>query len=261
MFNLSLPVTLSTLDPTKLALTKALPQVKSSHRSEAMARGFGFNTHAAFLAAARSGEDRIATLDGEAFTGYLARHDFNVPGSALYRAGAKAALQNIAERFPRLAARGFGMGDWDSDKTPAERHRDFEKSRAELVSDYAVEPFLASLAFLSRVERTKTIRPATHSYWLKHVAENYACTYPDGETLGPVYVPNGLLIAAAAHAGFDVKPNTDEYGRETLNARFNMAKVSLYDLDCEIRPDGARANARRNLERQRAARQRGYITY
>ncbi len=226
-----------------------------------MARGFGFNTHAAFLVAARSGEQRIATLDGEAFTGYLAQHDFNVPGSALYRAGAKAALQNVAERFPTLTTSGFGMGDWSFDKTPAERHREFAEDRAELVSDFAVEPFLASLAFLSRVERTKTIRPATNSYWLKHVAEDYACTYPDGETLGPVYVPNGLLIAAAAHAEFEVKPNRDEYGRETLNARFNMAKVSLFDLDCEIRPDGARANARRDRERQRAARHRGFITY
>lgn len=120
---------------------------------------------------------------------------------------------------------------------------------------------MASLAFVSRVERTRTIRPATNSYWLKHIAENYVCTYPDGEKLGPLYVPNGLLIAAAIHAGFHVKPHTDDYGGETLNAGFNMGKASLYDLDCEIRPNGGRAQARRERERQRASARKGYVTY
>jgi hypothetical protein len=261
VFQLSLPVTLSTLDITKLALTKALPDVKSSHRSEAMARGFGFGSHAAFRAAAKSGDGKIAMLDGSAFHDYLAKHDFNVKGSALYRAGAKAALQAVAERFPSLTKSGFGAGDWDPRKTPAERRKMYAEDRAALTSDYAVAPFLASLAFVSRAVRTKTIRPATNSYWLKHIVEEYHCTYPDGEALGPVYVANGLLIAAAVHAGFEVKPHRDEYGRETLNAGFNMAKVSLYDLDCEIRPDGSRANARRDLARQRAARRSGYVVY
>ena len=121
------------------------------------------------------------------------------------------------------------------------------------MSDYSIDQVLASLAFVSRVERTKTIRPATNSYWLKHIAESYDCTYPRGDKLGPVYVPNGVHIAAAIHAGFDVKPHTDAYGGETLNAGFNMGKASLYNLDCEIRPDGARAISRRERERQRAS--------
>lgn len=41
----------------------------------------------------------------------------------------------------------------------------------------------------------------TGSYWVKHIAENFACSYPEGEKLGPRYVSNGVLIAAAIHAG------------------------------------------------------------
>jgi hypothetical protein len=226
-----------------------------------MARGFGYRTYASCLKDARSGNGSIAGVDGAAFRDYLVQHDFNAPASALYRAAATAALHKVAERFPNLTAGGFGAGDWNPRHTPAERRKEFADGRAELVSDYAAEPFLASLAFVARVERTKTIRPATNSYWLKHIAENNDCTYPEGGKLGPVYVPNGLLIAAAIHAGFDVKPHTDDYGRETLNASFNMGKASLYNLDCEIRPDGARAQARRQRERQRASVRMGFLTY
>jgi hypothetical protein len=252
MFTLSISVTASAVDTIKLSLTRALPEVKSSHRCEALARGLGYRTYASLKA--ETGAGRKAVVDSTAFTAYLVQHDFHGPGAALYRAVAQAALQQVAERFPTLTAGGFGIGEWQRDDTAAGRRKRFDDDRAELVSEHAVEPFLASLAFVSRVERTKTIRPATNSYWLKHIAENYGSTYPDGEKLGPVYVPNGLLIAAAIHAGFDVKPHKDDFGRETLNAGFNMGKASLYDLDCEIRPDGARAQARREEERRRALR-------
>lgn len=253
MFKISLPITISTIELTKRALTKALPEVKSSHRCEAMARGFGYRTHASLLVDTRSNDERTATVDCSPFCDYMDQHNFKVSGSVLCHAVAKVALCGVAKRYPRLTASGFGIGDWDPEKTPAERRRDFAKDRAELVSDYAVKPFLASLAFVSRVERTKTIRPATNSYWLKHIAENYECTYPNGEKLGPIYVPNGVLIAAAIHAGFNAQPHKDEYGGELLNAGFNMSKASLYDLDCEIRHEGARAEARRTKARQRAA--------
>lgn len=257
MFTLSISVTASKLDAIKSALTKALPNVKSSHRCEAIARGVGYRTYASLLAETRATEAKVATVSGTAFSTYLAAHDFNVAGPALYRAVAKAALLAVSDQWPRLTIWGFSVGDrerrpdgqWE---TGADRRKKLEDGRTRLVSDYEIEAFLASLAFVSRVERTKTIRPATNSYWLKHIAENYACTFPEGEELGPVYVPNGVLIAAAIHAGFMVKPHTDDYGREILNAGFNMGKTSLYDLDCEIRPDGARAQDRRRQEQRRA---------
>lgn len=260
MFTLTIAVNTANLDIIKLALARALPDVKSSHRCEAIARGLGFRTYASLLEAVRSGRGPVATADGTAFREYLASHDFNVGSPPFYRAVGYAALKSVAEAYPRLTDHGIGVGPprnrggyW---QTAAEWRSMFAEGRADLTSEASVEPFLLSLAFVQRVERTRTLRPATNSYWLKHIAENYACTYPDGEELGPQYVANGLLIAAAVHAGFQLKTSMDDYGYESMNAGFNMSKASLYDLDCEIRPDGARARSRRERERQRS--QKGY---
>jgi len=256
VFTLSIAITASNLDTIKLALTKALPDVKSSHRCEAIARGLGFRTYASLLEEVRSGREPVATADGAAFRQYLASQDFNVGSLAFYRAAGFAALKSVAEAHPRLTNHGIGIGPprnaggyW---QTAAERRSRFAEGRADLVSESSVEPFLLSLAFVQRVERTKSIRPSTNSYWLKHIAENYACTYPDGGELGPRYVANGLLIAAAMQAGFQIKTFIDDHGYESINAGFNMSKSSLYELDCEIRPDGARAQSRRARERQRS---------
>ncbi|WP_139139411.1 hypothetical protein [Sphingobium phenoxybenzoativorans] len=259
MFHLYISLTSVSLNIIKTALTNALPNVKSSHRCEAMARGLGYRTYASLLADLSSNAEIKANTDGLAFNHYLEQHDFSVSGSTLYRAVAKAALANVATLYPTLTSTGFGIGQWRPGDTAIKRRLLFDKLRDEFFSDFSTEPFLASLAFVSRVQKTKTIRPATNSYWLKHVAENYACSYPDGEELGPIYVSNGLLIAAAIHAGFDVKPHKDEYGREALNAGFNMGKASLYDLDCEIRPEGVRARDRAARKRQQAARRSGYL--
>ena len=123
----------------------------------------------------------------------------------------------------------------------------FQDERAKLIEDQAVNSFLTSLAFLTRVRRTKTIRQGTGSYRLKHIAENYACTYPEGEKLGPTYVPNGAFIAAALQAGFKMKTYVDDLGYDCVNVSFNMSKPCLDDLDCEIRPNGACAEHRRAI--------------
>lgn len=86
---------------------------------------------------------------------------------------------------------------------------------------------------------------------MKHIAENFKCTYPDGEKLGPHYVPNGVLIAAAIHAGFMTKSHFDELGYHTLNVTFNMSKPCLDDLDYEVRPDSGRSQDRRRDEERR----------
>jgi hypothetical protein len=250
VFTLSISVTASSIDIIKHALTLALPGVKSSHRCEAFARGVGYRTYASLLAATRADDNPVAIVDGAAFRGYLAQHDFNVAAPVFYRAVAKAALVAVSAAWPRLTGWGMGVGDrerrpdgqWES---AADQRKKLEEGREDLISDHSIEPFLASLAFVSRVARTKTIRAGTSSYWLKHIAEAYACTYPDDEELGPVYVPNGVLIAAAIHAGFKVGAYTDDYGFELLNTSFNMSRPSLVDLDCEIRPKGARAQSRR----------------
>lgn len=257
MFTLSIPITASNLDAIKLELTKGLPEVKSSHRCEAIARGFGFLTYATIRAALANAAATEATADGAAFTAYLADHGFAVPAIPFYRAVARRALQGVMERVPKLTLWGIGVGEprrkadgkWE---TGRELQAKFVEERADLLSDYTIEPFLVALAFVSRIERTRTVRPKTNSYWLKHIAENYTCTYPEGQPLGPQYVANGVLIAAAVHAGFDIHTRLEDSGYDSLNATFNMAHTSLVNLDCEFRPDGARAQERRERAEMRA---------
>jgi hypothetical protein len=75
-------------------------------------------------------------------------------------------------------------------------------------------------------------------------------------------VPNGAFIAAALHAGFKIKTYVDELGYDKLNVSFNMSKLGLEELDCEIRLDGARAEARRRKQEMRELRHRfGSVAY
>lgn len=257
MFALNIPVTSASLDAIKAELTRTLSHVKSSHRCEAIARGLGYRTYAALLAATRAPITDLATAQGSAFSGYLAEHGFNVPVLAFYHAVTRVARQAVLERMPKLTMWGIGVGapSLKSDGT-RENWKDlvvkFDKERADLLGDHATEPFLLALAFVSRVERTKTIRSDADSYWLKHMAEKYACTFPEGGKLGPQYVTNGILIAAAVHAGFSVKSYLGGNGYDSLNVSFNMSKRSLTDLECEIRPDGARAQDRRRKQEGRS---------
>jgi hypothetical protein len=189
---------------------------------------------------------------------YLAKHGFVVSAERFYHAVAKVALRDVAKMNPKLTMWGVGIGrprrkangkweDWQ------DRNAKFVEAREELTSDGAVGPFLTSLAFVAEVKRTKTIRNGTGSYRLKHIAENFACSYPEGNKLGPQYVPNGAFIAAAIHYGFQYKPCVDELGYDDLNVNFNMSKSCIEDLDCEIRSSGARAQ-----DRKRRAESRRY---
>lgn len=260
MFALSIALTLDRLETLKADLLKALPDVKSSHRCEALARGLGFGSYAAARASSIKQETPASTVDGEAFVAYLARHEFHVQAKPLYFAVAKAAIRAVAEANPQLTSIGIGIGRptrinrrW---QTTEERMAEFREARSYLLGDDNIDGFLASLAFLARVTPTKTIRQGTSSYWLKHIAENYVCTYPEGDRLGPVYVPNGILIAAALHSGFRMKVETDVGGWPDLNVCFNMSKKRLDDLDFEINPDGGRAQDRLWRETQRRMRGR-----
>ena len=62
---------------------------------------------------------------------------------------------------------------------------------------------------------------------MKQIAENFACSYPEGDKLGQRYVSNGVLSAAAIHAGFRTMSCVDDYGYDELNVSFNMSKPLL----------------------------------
>lgn len=253
MFALNIRITSDRLEAIKTELIRTMSDVKSSHRCEAIARGLGFGRYASALAGAKAGTVGRILVRGDLFVAYLADHGFAVSAKPFYAAAAKVALRDVADSLPKLTAWGIGVGRprrkedgrWETSK---ELNAKFVRDRKELIGDGAVGAFLTSLAFVGLVTPTKTIRKGTGSYWLKHIAENYVCRYPEGEKLGPIYVPNGVLIAAALHAGFQIKTYVDDFGYDDLNVSFNMSKPGLEDLDCEIRPDGARAQNRRRRQ-------------
>jgi hypothetical protein len=258
VFALKLPVTAATVSAIKAELTRTLSPVKSMHRCEAIARGLGYRTYASLLDDLDSASILIATIEGGAFRSYLNRHGFDVPPLPFYLATARVAIRVAMDQTPKLTAFGIGIGEpkrkadgaWESGR---ELQAKYDREREVLLTDNSVHAFLASLAFLSRVKRTTTVRPKANSYWIKHIAENFACTFPEGDKLGPRYIPNGVLIAAAIHAGFQIKTYVSrDSGRGSLNATFNMSTTSLTELDVEVRPDGARAQTRRVRAEQRA---------
>ncbi|TWB93212.1 hypothetical protein FBZ93_111251 [Bradyrhizobium macuxiense] len=252
MFVLRISATSPAIDRIKARLTQDLPDVKSSHRVEAIGRGLGFRTYAALRAAAAAAQapaPAVATVTGSYFSDYLKEHEFEVNPAHLYRAAAEVAIQAVLDAVPTLHVYGIGLGRPQrnadgSRQTPQQQYAEFQRHREECFGKHAAEAFLRSMALLARVTETRTIRPGAGSYRLKHIAENYVCTYPEGGKLGPAYVPNGMLIAAAVHMGFKYKTYVDDLGYDALNASFNMSKAVVDDLDAEIRPNTGFASDR-----------------
>jgi hypothetical protein len=226
MFSLAIHLSPAAIDEIKTDLREALPHVKSSHRCEALARGLGFRTYAAALTQASG----LAKANGVAFSDYLAEHGFQIDPPPLYEAVGRCAVRRVLEKIPDLSVNGMGVvRERTSDRTwesPSETRARHELSRARLVDD-GVEEFLRSLALLERIQPTKNVRSNTDSYELKHIAEKYRCTYPEGQELGPDYVSNGALIAAAVHAGFSYRTYSYGSGRLLPNVSFNMSINSL----------------------------------
>ena len=163
MFSLTILVSADRLGAIKNDLTRRLPDVKSMHRCEAIARGLGFQTYASALAAVKMEAPRLAKVRGDIFTAYLAEHAFTVAPRLIYYASAKIALQDVSNRAPKLTMWGIGVGrprrkedgSWENGRDLSAK---FKANRAELIGDGAVKPFLTSLAFLERVKPTKTVR-------------------------------------------------------------------------------------------------------
>lgn len=255
MVELNITLNSACVERLKAGLRQTAPRIKSSHRMEALARGLGFPTNASL----RSRLDDTSThrrVNTEAFCAYLADRGIVATPSMLLRAAAHAVVLEIMERDDRLHLWGWGCGRperrddgrWET----AEEHYDrFLGYREELRQVAVADQVLRSIALLSRVPATKTIRPDTDSYRLKHIAENLECRFPDGEKLGPAYVANGPLIVAAAHLGFRYRTGRDRDGWEWPNVTFNMSQAHLLELDIEIRPKGARAQDRRRRAENR----------
>lgn len=75
-------ISLNSVQQIKKQLGQKIPDVKSSHRVEAMARGFGWKTNAALRAALMCAPTRCS-VDDEAFEKYLAERGFTPPAGTL----------------------------------------------------------------------------------------------------------------------------------------------------------------------------------
>lgn len=256
---LAVALTPSALCVAKNTLGKLCRHIKSSHRCEALGRGLGFKTYAALLASAQANVSSTVRPDVQAFSNYLRSQDLKAEVRSLYLAIAGMAVDAIAQREPEFCVHGFGLGPphhfaWERPEAPKALAKRFRDLRNDVFSEKALEGFLLASVFLERVPRTQSIRPGAGSYWIKHVAENYPAMYPEGGTLGPRYVSNGMLIAAALHAGFIMKMAHDEQGHLHQAVSFNMSVATLNALNDEFLPDSGRAHDRRRRKDARRGR-------
>lgn len=256
MLELSVQLTPASLHLMKGALRRGTPETKASHRTEALARGLGFPTHASLLAAIGS-DLAPRRVNAEAYSTYLSERGLPHAQRAVFQAVAFAAVSMVLDRDHKLQSGGYGAGRFrrkdDGAWESAYEHYDrFQARRAELLDDWHIEQFLCAVALLAEVPMTRTVRPDTDSYRLKHIAEKYPVQLDDGEILGPAYVSNGALIVAAMHLGFRYRAGQDDLGYDWPNVTFNMSQKALLELDCLHRPNGARAQDR--LRRSQAFR-------
>jgi hypothetical protein len=168
LLELRIPLSQDADKRMKIRLGKALPDVKSSHRVEALARGLGFQTNAAMREAIRAGEVFVLA-DGGPFLSYLRERGFHVDVMHFHRAVASVAVERVMSMETRLCLWGYGIGrlqrrDDGRRETACEHHARFLAQRKQLFSDGALDGFLLSLALLQRIPATKTIRPGTGSY-------------------------------------------------------------------------------------------------
>lgn len=183
-------VTLNDIERMKDALRASLPDVKSSHRVEALARGLGWATNASMRAALSAAPAETSPDEGT-FLDYLRLHSFDAPGGTLLRAFAQAGLRRAMDLAPQLSGFGYRV-TLDRGETPEGAEARFLENRAEMLGERGVDEFIRAAEFLSKFGRRKSMNRKRSSYGLKHDAEREA-----GD-----YVANGMLIAAALALGF-----------------------------------------------------------
>lgn len=240
------------IDSMKVDLTRYLPDIKSSHRVEALARALGFKTYAALRAADLFyGGHIVADVNWAAFNDYLKEKGFYATAKPLFLAAGRASIRLTLGMpdwdYQNLTRDGFGINtSHHKGETPQARAERFKRTREDMLTDESVEEFLRSYSVVSRIPKTRTITKKRGAYGLKHIAEKASIVYPDGEISPPSYVCTGSLIFAAVSAGFWFKPTTED----SQSVNFNMLQSAIDDLDCEIRPNGTAAKTRKVIPGQ-----------
>jgi hypothetical protein len=195
------------MTPLKAQLMTLAPMIKASHRAEAMARGLGFGSNAALLAALDQGAVPCP-IDERAFATFLReRGGEHLPADVLTQAvlrtkrgGELSEIAAVLALQPELSANGFRAF---FPRLSREEEADaFQASRAAMTQARYVEQFARAVTFLSTKQKATTVSRKRTSYGYKHDAERFhKAADPDGNP----YVANGMFIAAALHLGFKIK--------------------------------------------------------
>lgn len=149
-------VTQRAVEAIKSDLRERLPLIKSSHRSEAIARGLGWRTNAA-MRVSLAGGDAERVMDADSFVAYLRGHDFDADGRHFARAGLRVQVRAVMEAHEQLTSFGFGV--YQEGRISVEEWRKrYAESRAEMLSDAAVEEFERAIEFLGSLELTRRPR-------------------------------------------------------------------------------------------------------
>lgn len=199
--------TFADVEHMKDFLRASLPDVKSSHRAEALARGLGWLTNASMRAALAAAPAEVGP-DEAAFQSYLGEHSFNAPSGSLVRAFAYAGVRRAQNLEPALSRFGYRVPR-DRDETLKEEEARFLTSRVEMLAEHGIDEFIRAAAFLSEFDRRKSMNRKRSSYGLKHEAERMS-----GD-----YVANGTMIAAALAMGF----SAERTHAGSPNAHFNIS--------------------------------------
>ncbi|TAJ82888.1 hypothetical protein [Reyranella sp.] len=188
------------IDPLKAELSILAPSVQASHRVEAMARGFGFGTYAALVAAIGKGAV-LCAIDDRAFAEFLReRNGEDLPYGTLSKTVASMKLKAILSQDPALSANGFRTND---PRLSLEENRsNFDASRQCMLGIDYVEQFVRAWEYLETLEKSKSVSRRRTSYGYKHNAEQFHKAANPGDDN---YVSNGMFIAAALSLGFSVK--------------------------------------------------------
>jgi len=224
-------VTREALEAIKADLRRTLPEVKSSHRAEAIARGLGCRTNAGMLAALANGRAECVP-NPDAFITFLAeRGHAAVDGRALVRAALRVPIRSVMAAHEELTYFGFGVYDYDHPSLSVDEWpRGYGAQREEMLNDHPVDQFERACEYLSQLEVTGTFNRRHTSYNLKHAAERFHRRR--GIQGGPdrVCVSNGMLLVAAHHLGLRVRRTH----RNSFTGQLNVSWDSVRNLDSPL---------------------------
>jgi hypothetical protein len=149
--------------------------------------------------------DRIAAHNGLAMPWPLAMNQLNSSSTPPAAAGlvpmTLADIQRVLDREPHLSRYGIGLA-WFGKKTMDERWAEFNKWRAEMLTDDTLAECNRVHRYLAHVNAIKSFGAGGSSYGLKHAVERYTRALSNS---GDKYVSNGAFICAALHNDFKMR--------------------------------------------------------